>query len=184
MGGDGLGAAGRAWWLWKWLESRRQCPYKEFSKNKQKAEMSLHSRGLVAKGALVLWAASLGAIPVPVQAAKLNIVRDFNCGTLGKVTLRWSSNQIFSRKAGHTVSAATITIPRKGIRQNGILHSVMGGNDRTFTRQESDNFRSIDDTSSSNPVMMQVMVGNFFYGKKREQVTVTLMQEAYTCIPD
>jgi len=146
--------------------------------------MSLHSRGLVAKGALVLWAASFGAIPVPVQAAKLNIVRDFNCGTLGKVTLRWSSNQIFSRKAGHTVSAATITIPRKGIRQNGILHSVMGGNDRTFTRQESDNFRSIDDTSSSNPVMMQVMVGNFFYGKKREQVTVTLMQEAYTCIPD
>jgi len=145
--------------------------------------MSSHSRGLVAKGALVLWAASLGAIPVPVQAAKLNVVEDFNCGTLGRVTLR-SSKTMFSRKAGHTVSAATITIPRKGIRQNGILHSVMGVNDRTFTRQESDEFRSIDDTSSSNPVMMQVMVGNFFYGKKREQVTVALMQEAYTCIHD
>jgi len=32
--------------------------------------------------------------------------------------------------------------------------------------------------------MMQVMVGNFFYGKKREKVTVALMKEAYTCIPD
>jgi len=120
---------------------------------------------------------------VPAQAGELNIAEDFNCGTLGRVTLR-SSKPSFSKKAGHTVSAATITIPRKGIRQDGILHSVMGGNDRTFTRRESDEYRSVDDTSSSNPVMMQVMVGNFFYGKKREQVTVALMKEAYTCIPD
>jgi len=146
--------------------------------------MSFHSRGLAVKGALALWAASLSAIPVPVQAGELNIVEDFNCGTLGKVTLRWSSNQIFSRKAGHTVSAATITIPRKGIRQDGILHSVMGGNDRTFTRRESDDFRSVDDTSTSNPVMMSVRVGSFFYGKKREEVTVALVKEVYTCIPD
>jgi len=145
--------------------------------------MSSQSRGLAAKGALVFWAASLSVIPVPAQAGELNIAEDFNCGTLGRVTLR-SSKPSFSKKAGHTVSAATITIPRKGIRQDGILHSVMGGNDRTFTRRESDEYRSVDDTSSSNPVMMQVMVGNFFYGKKREQVTVALMKEAYTCIPD
>jgi len=145
--------------------------------------MISHSRGLVAIGALVLWAASLGATPVPVQAAELNIVEDFNCGTLGRVKLR-SSKKMFSRKAGHTVSAATITIPRKGIRQDGILHSVMGGNDRTFTRRESDSFRSVDETNTLNPVMMQVRVGSFFYGKKREEVTVALMKEAYTCIPD
>jgi len=60
----------------------------------------------------------------------------------------------------------------------------MGGNDRTFTRRESDSFRTVDDTSASNPVMMQVRVGSFFYGKKREEITVTLMKEAYTCIPD
>jgi len=145
--------------------------------------MSSQSRGLAAKGALVFWAASLSVIPVPAQAGELNIAEDFNCGTLGRVTLR-SSKPSFSKKAGHTVSAATITIPRKGIRQDGILHSVMGGNDRTFTRRESDEYRSVDDTSTSNPVMMQVLVGSFFYGKKREQVTVALMKEAYTCIPD
>jgi len=144
--------------------------------------MSSYSRGLVAIGAHVLWAASLGAIPGPVQAAKLNIVEDFKCGTLGRVTLR-SSKKMFSRKAGHTVSAATITIPRKGIRRDGILHSVMGGNDRTFTRRESDSFRSVDDTSTSNPIMMQVRVGSFFYGKKREEARVALMKEIYTCIP-
>jgi len=60
----------------------------------------------------------------------------------------------------------------------------MGGNDRTFTRRESDSFRSVDDTSISNPVMIQVRVGSFFYGKKREEIKVTLMKEAYTCIPD
>jgi len=145
--------------------------------------MGSQSRGLAAKGALILWAAILSAIPVPVQAGEMNIAEDFNCGTLGRVTLR-SSKPNFSKKAGHTVSSATITIPRKGIRQDGIVHSVMGGNDRTFTRQESDSFRSVDDTSTSNPVMMKVRVGSFFYGKKREEVTVALMKEAYTCIPD
>jgi len=145
--------------------------------------MSSQSRGLAAKGALVFWAASLSVIHVPAQAGELNFAEDFNCGTLGRVTLR-SSKPSFSKKAGHTVSAATITIPHKGIRQDGILHSVMGGNDRTFTRRESDSFRSVDDTSTSNPVMMQVRVGSFFYGKKREEIKVTLMKEAYTCIPD
>lgn len=145
--------------------------------------MSSHSRGLAAKGVLVLWGASLAAIVLPVQAGELSIVEQFNCGTLGSVTLR-SSRPSFSRKAGHTVSAATITISRKGIKQDGILHSAMGGNDRTFTRRVSDSFRSVDDTSVANPVMMQVRVGSFFYGKKREEVTVVLLKEAYTCIPD
>jgi len=32
--------------------------------------------------------------------------------------------------------------------------------------------------------MMSVRVGSFFYGKKREEVTVALVKEVYTCIPD
>jgi len=32
--------------------------------------------------------------------------------------------------------------------------------------------------------MIKVRLGSFFYGKKREEVTVALMKEAYTCIPD
>jgi len=196
FGGDQLGGAGeeglgemvwelleRSWWLWEWLESGRIHPDKEENENRQKEKMSSQSRELAAKGALVLWAASLVTIPVIVEAGDLSIVEHFNCGTLGRVTLR-SSKPSFSKKAGHTVSAATISIPLKGIKQSGILHIYMGGNDRIFTRQESDSFSSVDDTSTSNPVMMQARVGSFFYGKKREEVTVVLMKEAYTCIPD
>ena len=98
------------------------------------------------------------------------------------VTLK-SAEAGFSRKAGHTVSAAEIFIPTRRIQQKGILHSFMGGNDRTFTRKESDSFRSIDETSVNNPVMMSIREGGFFYGKKRSEITVVLLSEAHTCIP-
>jgi len=145
--------------------------------------MSSRNRELAAKSALVLWAVSLAARAMPIQAGELSIVEHFNCGKLGRVTLN-SASANFSKKAGHTVSAATITIPRKGIKQNGILHSVMAGNDRTFTRRETDSFRSADDTSTRNPIMMQLRIGSFFYGKKREEITVALLKEVYTCIPE
>lgn len=106
----------------------------------------------------------------------------FNCGALGPVTLRSRAIR-FSRKAGHTVAAAQISIPKKRLQQNGILHSVMAGNDRIFTRTEKDFSRQVDDTSPANPIMMNVRVGSYFYGKHRQEITIALLQEAYTCIP-
>ena len=97
------------------------------------------------------------------------------------VTLKSGEARV-SPKAGHTVSAAEIFIPTRRIKQKGILHSFMGGNDRTFTRKESDSFRSIDETSVINPVMVSIREGGFFYGKKRAEITVVLLNEAYTCI--
>ena len=119
----------------------------------------------------------------PLQAGEPTKVEGFNCGALKMVTLR-SGAVKFSGKAGHTVSAAEIFIPSKRIQQKGILHSQMGGMDRTFTRRENDNFRSTDDTNMSNPVMMNIRAGGFFYSKKRAEITVVLLSEAYTCIPE
>ncbi|WP_255019850.1 hypothetical protein [Cyanobium sp. WKJ7-Wakatipu] len=117
-----------------------------------------------------------------LKASEPTKMERFSCGALKMLTLK-SSAPIFSRKAGHTVSAAEIFIPSKRIQQKGILHSLMGGNDRTFTRRENDNFRSIDDTNANNPVMMSIRAGGFFYGKKRAEITVVLLSEAHTCIP-
>ena len=81
------------------------------------------------------------------------------------------------------MAAAAISIPSKKIQQKGVLHSFMGGNDRTFTHKEDDAFRSIDETNANNPVMMSIRAGGFFYGKKRTEISVALVNEAYTCIP-
>ena len=118
----------------------------------------------------------------PLQASEPKKVERFNCGELKMVTLK-SGRARFSQKAGHTVFAGEIFIPSKRIEQKGILHSFMSGNDRTFTRRENDNFRSIDDTNANNPVMMSIRAGGFFYGKKRAEITVVLLSEAHTCIP-
>lgn len=115
-------------------------------------------------------------------AAPLNQVERFDCGALGQVVLR-SGPVRMSRKAGHTVAAARINIAARGINQEGILHSIMGGNDRTFTRRESDDVRSIDDTSAANPVILKLMIGDYFYSKRRQQITISLRNEAYSCIP-
>ena len=125
----------------------------------------------------------MAAMALPIQAGELSIIEHFNCGTLGRVTLK-SASANFSKKAGHTVSAATITIPRRGIRQNGIVHSFMAGNDRTFTHKETDSFRTPEDTSTKNPIMMRLRIGSLFYGKKRKEITVVLLREAYTCVPE
>ena len=138
---------------------------------------------LGARRALVVTVTLFATITMAAQAVALRSVENFNCGTLGKVTLQ-SSKPIFSGTAGHTVSAAQLCIPSRRIQQKGILHSFMAGNDRTFTRRETDAFRSVDDTSTTNPVMKKVRVGSFFYGKKREEVTLEPLKEAYTCIPD
>lgn len=123
------------------------------------------------------------SIPSPARAdGGWTSVEHFNCGALGPVTLRSRAIR-FSRKAGHTVAAAQISIPKKRLQQNGILHSVMAGNDRTFTRTEKDLSRQVDDTSPANPIMMNVRVGSYFYGKHRQEITIALLQEAYTCIP-
>ena len=118
----------------------------------------------------------------PLQAGEPRKVERFNCGGLKMVTLTSGEARV-SPKAGHTVSAAEIFIPFRRIKQKGILHSFMGGNDRTFTRKESDSFRSIDETSVNNPVMMSIREGGFFYGKKRAEIIVVLLSEAHTCIP-
>ena len=109
-------------------------------------------------------------------------MEQFNCGALESVTLRSKTLQS-SRKAGDTVAAAQIHIPKKNLRQNGILHSVMAGNDRTFTRTELDSSRQLEDTSPANPILMNVRLGNHFYGKPRQEITISLLREAYTCIP-
>jgi hypothetical protein len=124
----------------------------------------------------------MAAASAQLQASEPTKMERFNCGALKMVKLK-SGAAIFSRKAGHTVSAAEIFILSKRIQQKGILHSLMGGMDRTFTRRENDNFRSIDDTNTNNPVMMSIREGGLFYGKKRAQITVVLLSEAYTCIP-
>ena len=59
----------------------------------------------------------------------------------------------------------------------------MAGNDRTFTRTERDFSRQVDDTSPANPIMMNMRVGSHFYGKRRQEITISLLNEAYTCIP-
>lgn len=127
---------------------------------------------------------SIASIDRPLQAGTSWVsIEQFNCGELGTVTLR-SKQLHFSSKAGHTVAAAQIEIPKRKIRQNGVLHSVMAGNDRTFTRRESDMYSQVDATSPANPVMMNVQVGAYFYGKHRQQVTLVLLNEAHTCIPE
>ena len=123
----------------------------------------------------------MAAASAQLQASEPTKMERFNCGALKMVTLKSGEARV-SPKAGHTVSAAEIFIPTRRIQQKGILHSFMGGNDRTFTRKESDSFRSIDETSVNNPVMISIRAGGFFYGKKRAEVTVVLLNEAYTCI--
>lgn len=128
-------------------------------------------------------AITLISSPWPLKAdGGWSQMEQFNCGALGSVTLRSKTLQ-FSRKAGHTVASAQIYIPKKNLRQNGILHSVMAGNDRTFTRTERDFSRQVDDTSLANPIMMNMRVGSHFYGKRRQEITISLLKEAYTCIP-
>ena len=130
---------------------------------------------------LVLIGCILVVTNAPMQAKDFSKVEKFNCGRIGTVTL--SSTSKATMAAGHITYQARIAIPSRKINQAGILHSSMGGNDRTFTRRETDNFRSVDETSSVNPVMMSILGKGYFYGKERQQITVATLKEAFTCIP-
>ena len=121
------------------------------------------------------------AIRLPIYAVDQSVFERYNCGRLGIVSLR-SSKQI-TLTASHSISSAQINIPSRNVKQLGVVHAVMGGNDRTFTRNGSDNYRSIDETNPSNPIMMRLRSGSFLYGKKREEIIVSLQKESYTCIP-
>ena len=123
----------------------------------------------------------LVAMNAPMQANDFSKVEKFNCGRMGSVTL--SSTSKATMAAGHITYQARIAIPSRKINQAGILHSSMGGNDRTFTRKATDNFRSVDDTSLSNPVMINILGKGYLYGKERQQIKVVTLKEAYSCIP-
>jgi len=94
-----------------------------------------------------------------------------------------SSSSTVTMAAGHVIYQARITIPSRKIDQVGVLHNSMGGNDRTFTRKATDDFRSVDETTASNPVMMSILGKGYFYGKQRQQIVVTTFKESYSCIP-
>lgn len=116
------------------------------------------------------------------RAAEVNsTIEKLNCGRLGIIMVR-SSMAYFLDRVGHTVSRSTITIPRRDLRVNGVMHYFMGGNDRTFTKLSTDNFRAIEETNKKNPVMLRLKSGNFLYGKKREEATISLIGEIYTCV--
>ena len=117
----------------------------------------------------------------PVQAQGLSNVERFNCGKLGLVTMSLSPKATMA--AGHVIHQARISIPSRKINQVGVLHNSMGGNDRTFTRKATDDFRSMDETTASNPVMMSILGKGYFYGKERQHITVTTLKESYSCIP-
>ena len=121
------------------------------------------------------------AFPLPIHAVDQSVLERYNCGSLGIVSLR--SSKKISSASGHATSTAQIDIPSKKVKQLGVVHIAMGGNDRTFTRNIRDNYRSVDETNPANPIMMSIRRGDFFYGKHREEITLSLPSEAYTCIP-
>ena len=96
-------------------------------------------------------------------------VEIFQCGSLGRVVLTTSSNTAeLSISSGKTITL-------------GVIHSVMGGNDRTFTNSLSDNYRRPDETTKRNPFTLRILSG-YVYGKSREQITIHTPAEAKTCI--
>lgn len=113
--------------------------------------------------------------------AKFQNKEVFFCGQLGTVIVRSGSQP--NLKAGHVTYVAQLEIPARKKVYPGVLHNFMGGNDRTFTRYAWDKFGNIDGTTVANPVMINIRMGSYFYGKRREEITISLLQEAYTCIP-
>jgi len=99
-----------------------------------------------------------------MHAEGFSNIEKFNCGRLGTVTMSSSSKATMA--AGHVIYQAKSTIPSRKIDQVGVLHNSMGGNDRTFTRKATDDFRSVDETTDSNPVMMSILGNGYFYGKQ------------------
>ena len=103
----------------------------------------------------------------------------FQCGSLGEVMLKSSTNTPIH--PSHNAYKAHLSISSKKVMLTGVVHSFMGGQDRTFTRSLSDNFRTPDETTKGNPMTLNVISGKI-YGKEREQITIYTLSEAKTCI--
>ena len=102
----------------------------------------------------------------------------FQCGSLGEVMLKsLTSSPIHPSQNAYK---AQLSISNKKAMLTGVVHSFMGGQDRTFTRSLSDNFRTPDETKKENPITLNVVSGNI-YGKEREQITIYTLSEAKTC---
>ena len=103
----------------------------------------------------------------------------FQCGDLGEVTLKSSMSSPI--QPSRNAYKAQLSISSKKAVFIGVIHSFMGGQDRTFTRSLSDSFRTPDETSKGNPITLSVVSG-YVYGKEREQITIYTLSEANTCI--
>ena len=103
----------------------------------------------------------------------------FQCGDLGEVTLKSSMSSPI--QPSRNAYKAQLSISSKKAVFIGVIHSFMGGQDRTFTRSLSDNFRAPDETTKGNPITLNVVSG-WVYGKEREQITIYTLSEAETCI--
>lgn len=121
------------------------------------------------------------AIRLPIYAEEQSFLERYNCGRIGIVSLQSSRQSTLA--SGHSISSAQIAIPSRKVKQLGIVHIMMGGNHRIFTRNINDNYRAIDATSTENPVIMSIKAGGFLYGKLRQEIFLSLKQESYTCIP-
>ena len=144
-------------------------------------KLALTLKRVVRQRLCLLLGWSLFMANTSLKAEVFSKVEKFNCGRLGIVIVSSSPKALL--RAGHLVYKASISIPSRKLNQVGVLHSSMGGNDRSFTTKATDNFRSVDDTTSSNPVMISILGRGYFYGKQRQQITVTTLNEAYSCIP-
>ena len=141
--------------------------------------MRIHSTSAIASLMLASQLTVTGSSQAaPAQFQKKEV---FFCGSLGTVILR--SNRRVNMASGHATFDAQLEIKDRKKIYPGVLHIQMGENDRTFTRRATDDFAQYDATTPSNPVMMSIRVGPYFYSKKREEITIALLREAYTCIP-
>ena len=88
--------------------------------------------------------------------------------------------KLSSDRAQNTYSALLI-IKSKKLHIPGVVHSFMGGSDRTFTRNPTDNFRQPEETSDKNPATLHIISGNV-YGKNRDMTTLFTLNETNTCL--
>lgn len=106
-------------------------------------------------------------------------IEAFRCGSIGGLTLTTLAES--PDQALKNTAEAYLVINDKNILYTGVIHSFMGGNDRTFTISPSQDFRRPDETAKENTLILSIISG-YVYGKKREQITIYTLNEAMTCI--
>lgn len=106
-------------------------------------------------------------------------VETFQCGSLGGLILTTLSES--PTKSLRNKGEAYLLIRERNLSYAGVIHSSMGGNDRTFTISSSQNFRTPDETIKGNFVSLSIVSG-YVYGKERDQITIYTPNEARTCI--